>query len=239
MSRMFSSGLRIALIVSLAVALASATATAATAARDRSVQIESVNVDQDRVVGGNDFTGTVTLNQVAPENIEVVLSVNADRPEYATLTQERVIVPAGSTSTTFTGTTTTPAETDLISVDALLADGNSTVTPSDQFFLVATEDTDLITITKATMSKSGKLTVTALSDDPTAVLSATFAGQTVEGESVDGKFRGQLQFPIPTAGEVEVRSDLGGCARRNPFGKLRDAHVPRMTIAGAGHEASQ
>ena len=219
MSRLFSSGFRIALVVSVAVALASTTATAATEAKVGSVQIESVTIDQDKVVGGDTFSGTVTLNQVAPTDVEVVLSVIADRPEYATLTQDRVIVPAGATSASFTGTTTTPFETDRISVDALLADGTSSSDPSlDSFFLVATADTDLITITKATMSKSGKLTVTAVSDDPTAVLSATFAGQTVEGESVDGKFRGQLQFDGPTAGEVVVRSDLGGCARRNPFG---------------------
>jgi hypothetical protein len=217
MSRMFSSGLRIALAVGVALTLASATATTATAAKDRSVQIESVTIDQDKVVGGDTFSGSVTLNQVAPTDVEVVLSVIADRPEYATLTQDRVIVPAGSTSASFTGTTTTPFETDRISIDALLADGTTSVDPTlDAFFLVETADTDLITITKATMSKSGKLTVTAVSDDPTAVLSATFAGQTVEGESVDGKFRGQLQFAGPTTGIVEVRSDLGGCATRDP-----------------------
>jgi hypothetical protein len=222
MSRMFSSGLRLALVAAVALTLASVTAaasmTAASAAKVRSLEVQSLTIDQDRVVGGNTFTGTVTLNQVAPNDVEVALFVNADRPEYATLTQDRVIVQAGSTSTTFTGTTTTPAETDLVSIQALLADGTSTVTPSDQFFLVATPQTDLITITRATMSKSGKLTVVAVSDDPTAVLTAEFAGQNVPGDSVDGKFRGELQFSGPTAGEVVVRSDLGGCARRNPLG---------------------
>jgi hypothetical protein len=218
MSRLFSSLLRGALIISVALTLGSATATAANAAKVRSVQVQSVTLDQDRVVGGQPFSGTVTLNQVAPTDVSVTLSVFAGRPEYATLTDNPIIIPAGATSASFSGITNTPTETDLVSVQALLSDGSSTVTPSDSFFLVATEQTDLITITRATMSKSGKLTVTAVSDDPTAVLTATFAGQDVPGESIDGKFRGQLQSSGPTSGEVEVRSDLGGCATRNPLG---------------------
>jgi hypothetical protein len=214
MSRMFSSGLRIALLISVVLALAAATA--ANAAKDRSVQIESVTIDQDKVVGGQGFTGTVTLNQVAPTAVEVVLNVTASRPEHATVTDSPLTIPAGSASATFTGTTTTPTETDLVTIDAALLDGSSTVTPFDEFYLVETEQTDLIEITKATMSKSGTLNVTAISDDPAAVLSATFAGRDVPGETNSGRFRGQLQFPEATTGVVQVESTLGGCARRDP-----------------------
>jgi hypothetical protein len=214
MSRMFSSGLRIALLISVVLALAAATA--ANAAKDRSVQIESVTIDQDKVVGGQGFTGTVTLNQVAPTNVGVTLFVSADRPEYASVTPDTLTIPAGSTSATFTGATTIPLETDLVGVQALLSDGNSTVTPSDTFFLVANEQTDLIEITRATVSKSGTVNVTAVSDDSAAILTATFNEQPVPGETRDGKFRGQLQLPAFNTGIVEVRSDLGGCATRDP-----------------------
>jgi hypothetical protein len=221
MARLFSSGLRLALVTTVALTVASVTAvasmSAASAAKVRSVQLESVSVDQDKLVGGDGFTGTVALNQVAPSAVAVTLSVDAERPEYATLNATEVTIPAGSTSATFSGTTTTPVETALVTISAALSDGTSTVTPFDQFFLVKTAQTDLITVTKATMSKSGKLTVTAVSDNPDAVLSATFAGQNVPGTSTDGKFRGQLQFPGPTSGIVEVRSNLEGCAARNPF----------------------
>jgi hypothetical protein len=108
------------------------------------------------------------------------------------------------------GPSTTPAETDRIVVQALLADGSSTVTPAGEFFLVPTAQPDLIAVTKATMSRKGTLTMTAVSENPAAVLSATFNGQEVPGESVSGKFRGQLELGFPTSGEVFVRSNLGG-----------------------------
>jgi hypothetical protein len=222
MSRLFSSGLRLALVTAVALTVASVTAaasmTAASAAKVRSLQIESVVIDQDRVVGGEGFSGTVTLNQVAPTDVQVIAQSTDTHPDYAVVQGNPIVIPAGSSSATFTGTTTTPDETDRIVIDAILADGTSSVDTSDDFVLVPTAQTDLITVTKATMSKSGKLTVSAVSDDPTAVLSATYNGEVVPGESSGGKFRGQLQFDIPTSGIVEVRSDLGGCAQRNPFG---------------------
>ena len=81
-----------------------------------------------------------------------------------------------------------------------------------------TAETDLIEITKATMSKTGTLTVVAISENPDAVLTAEFNGQPVPGESRDGRFRGQLVLSQPTAGTVVVTSQLGGCAQRNPLG---------------------
>jgi hypothetical protein len=218
MSSMLSSCVRGALVIGVVLA-AVTSATAATAAQVQSLQIESVVIDQERVVGGDAFSGTVTLNQVAPTDVEVLVRSTDTHPDYAVVDNGgSVIIPQGSTSATFTGTTTTPAETDRIVIDAILADGTSEVTTFGEFVLVPTAQTDLITVTKATMSKSGKLTVVAVSEDPTAVLSATYNGQVVPGESVGGKFRGELQFAQPTSGIVEVRSDLGGCAQRNPFG---------------------
>ena len=219
MSRKLRSYLRPVLIVGVAATLVAGTAVGtATAAKDRSLQIESVTLDQDRVVGGDPFSGTVTLNQPAPTDVQVIIRSTDAHPDYAVVTDNPLTILAGTTSATFTGTTTTPAETDRIVIDAILADGTSSVTTFDDFVLVPTAQTDLIEVTRATMSKSGTLNVTAVSDNPNSVLTVTFNGQEVPGETRDGKFRGQLVLGSPTSGLVEVRSDLGGCAQRNPFG---------------------
>ena len=89
---------------------------------------------------------------------------------------------------------------------------------SAELIIVPTAQTDLIEITKATMSKSGTLTVPAVSENPDAVLTAEFNGQPVPGESRDGKFRGRLELSQATSGIVVVTSQSGGCAQRNPLG---------------------
>jgi hypothetical protein len=218
MSRTFSPYFRRVLAVAAVVGLATVPATTATAAKVRPVEVASVTIDQVKVVGGDNFTGTVTLNQTAPTDVQVIVEDSDAHPDYATVQGNPITIPAGSSSASFTGTTTTPAETDTIVVDARLADGSSTVTPAAEFVLVRTAQTDLIEVTRATMSRKGVLTVTAISENPAATLTAIYNGQNVPGESVDGKFRGQLDFGTPTGGEVVVRSDLGGCAKRNPFG---------------------
>ncbi len=93
-------------------------------------------------------------------------------------------------------------------VEALLADGSSDVVPSAELIIVPTAQTDLIDITKATMSKSGTLTVTAVSENPDAVLTAEFNGQPVPWQSSDGKFRGQLVLSQATSGIVMVTSQF-------------------------------
>lgn len=219
MPRMLNPYLRRLLAVSTVVGLAILPAAAATAAKVGSVEVASVVIDQTKVVGGDNFTGTVSLNQTATSAVQVIVESTDVHPDYATVLGNPITIPAGSSSATFSGTTTTPLETDRIVIDALLADGTSSVSPTPgEFFLVPTAQTDLIEVTRATMSKKGTLTVTAVSENPEAVLFAEFNGQDVPGDSVDGKFRGQLQLGVPTAGEVVVRSDLGGCALRNPFG---------------------
>ena len=60
--------------------------------------------------------------------------------------------------------------------------------------------------------------MTAVSESSAAVLTATFNGQPVPGLSSGGTFKGKLDLGSPSSGIVEVTSDLGGCAQRNPFG---------------------
>src|SRR5437867_1857964 len=61
--------------------------------------LASVTVNVRNVVGGNPVQGTVTLNQPADEDVEVSLGVD---PPDAAKVPEQVLVPKGSTYTTFT-----------------------------------------------------------------------------------------------------------------------------------------
>lgn len=190
---------------------------AAVGAKVQELEVESVTLSADRVVGGDSLTGTVTLNQLAPIDTQVIVDPTVD-PPVAEIQGNPFTIPAGSDSAEFTVTTGPTPGTRLVIVDALLADGSSDVVPSAEFFILPTAATDLIEITKATMSKTGTLTVTAVSENPAAVLSAEFNNQPVPGQSRDGKFRGQLVLPQATSGIVVVTSQFGGCAQRNPLG---------------------
>lgn len=189
----------------------------ATGAKVRPIEVDEVTVSANRVVGGESLTGTVSLNQVAPVDVQVFV-FPSDGPPVADVPENPLTIPAGSTTTSFTVTTGVSTVTNRVILQGLLADGSSTVTPEAEFFIVPNAQTDLIEVTKATMSKSGTLSVTAVSDNPAAVLSAEFNGEPVPGESRDGRFRGQLVLEQATSGIVFVRSDLGGCAQRNPLG---------------------
>jgi len=202
-----------------AVALSVLFGTAATAApKVQTIEVESVTVAQLKVVGGDSVSGTVTLNQTATEDVQVIVDDVVDIPAVVAVQGNPITIPAGSSSAPFSVTTGTTTSTWTVGLQAFLATGQSTVVPTTVFYIMPDANTDLIEITKATMSKSGTLTVTAVSDTPTAVLSATFNGEPVPGESRNGTLRAKLTLPAPNSGIVEVRSDLGGCAQRNPFG---------------------
>lgn len=208
---------RRALVVIAAFALVTVTGSAASAAKVRELEVQSVTLSTGRVVGGESLSGTVTLNQPAPVDTQVVVVTSVGSPA-AEVPESPVTIPAGGTTAGFTVVTASSPGTRLVFVEALLADGSSDVVPNAQLIIVPTAQTDLIEITKATMSKSGTLSVTAASENPDAVLTAEFNGQPVPGTSRDGKFRGQLVLPQATSGIVVVTSQFGGCAQRNPFG---------------------
>ena len=205
-------------VVLAALALATVTGSAAVAAKVLELEVESVTLSTDRVVGGESLTGTVTLNQPAPVDTQVVVTTTVGSPA-AEVPESPVTIPAGETTAGFTVVTAPSPGTQRVFVEALLADGSSSVVPNAELIIVPTAQTDLIEITKATMSKTGTLTVTAISENPAAVLTAEFNGQPVPGESRDGKFRGELVLGQPTSGIVVVTSQFGGCAQRNPFGQ--------------------
>ena len=189
----------------------------AVGAKVQELELESVTLSATRVVGGQSLTGTATLNQLAPSDTQVIVDPTVD-PPVAEVQGNPFTILAGADSVDFTVTTGPTPGTRRVIIDALLADGSSDVVPSAEFFITPTAETDLIEVTKATMSKSGTLNVTAVSENPAAVLTAEFNGEPVPGASRDGRFRGQLVLPQATSGIVVVRSDLGGCAQRNPLG---------------------
>jgi hypothetical protein len=209
---------RQALVVLVALALVTVTGSAALAAKVGELEVESVTLSTGRVVGGESLTGSVTLNQPAPVDTQVVVVTTVGSPA-AEVPECPVTIPAGDTTAGFTVVTAPSPGTRLVFVEALLADGTSSVVPNAELIIVPTAQTDLIEITKATMSKTGTLTVTAISENPAAVLTAEFNGQPVPGQSRDGKFRGQLVLPQATSGIVVVTSQFGGCAQRNPLGQ--------------------
>lgn len=209
--------LRQALVVLAALALVTVTESAAVAAKVVELEVESVTLSTGRVVGGESLTGTVTLNQPAPVDTQVVVVTSVGSPA-AEVPESPLTIPAGETTAGFTVVTAQSPGTRRVFVEALLADGSSDVVPSAELIIVPTAQTDLIEITKATMSKSGTLTVTAVSENPDAVLTAEFNGLPVPGETHDGRFRGQLVLSQATSGTVVVTSQFGGCAQRNPLG---------------------
>jgi len=139
------------------------------------------------MVGGDSVSGTVTLNQTATEDVQVSVDDVVDIPAVVEVQGNPITIPAGSSSAPFNVTTGTTTSTWTVGLQGSLANGASTVVPTTVFYIMPTADTNLIEITKATMSKSGTLTVTAVSDTPTAVLSATFNGEPVPGESRNGR----------------------------------------------------
>ena len=205
------------LLLSTVLAVALSVPVVAAAPGPQQLEIDSVEVSAFKVVGGDTLSGTVTLNQVATSDVDVFIG-NSSHAEIAAVSPNPVTVAAGATSAGFTVTTATTTITRKVVLQGLLADGSSTVTPEATFYIVPTATTDLITITKANMSRNGTLTITAQSDNPNAVLSATFNDQPVPGQSRNGTLRAKVSLGQPASGIVEVTSDLGGCAQRSAFG---------------------
>jgi hypothetical protein len=87
-------------------------------------------------------------------------------------------------------------------------------------FVIPTAGVDLIEITKAAVDRNfSRISITATSDEPGAVLTAF--GNNVEVGLLElhgGRYTGRFDLTQPI-NNVEVRSNLGGCAQRAvPFG---------------------
>jgi hypothetical protein len=93
--------LRQALVGLAALALVTVTGSAALAARVGELEVDSVTLSTGRVVGGESLTGTVTLNQPAPVDTQVVVVSTVGSPA-AEVPESPVTLLAGDTTAGFT-----------------------------------------------------------------------------------------------------------------------------------------
>jgi hypothetical protein len=172
--------------------------------------VESVTIPT-KVVGGTTVQGTVTLSR-PPDPcwpVEVLVSNDAGNPALVQFQPASLTIAAPATTGTFDVITGPTTGTVVINAFADLPDGSSSA--QTQFFILPTDQTDIIEITQATLRR-GVLTITATSDTPTAVLSAEF-NNTLLGtlRNRNGRYSGRFTV-TDLDGVVVVRSDLGGCA---------------------------
>jgi hypothetical protein len=174
-----------------------------------SLGVASLSLNPTTVTGGNSSTGTVTLTAVAQASTTVAITSN----NAAAIVPSSVIVPAGSSSRTFTiGTTQVPATTSAIITASLNNTSRSatlTINPTG---------TDTISITRAEYeSGNRRLRVEAMSTRATATLQVfvTSSGQLIGTLSNEGsgRFRGEFTWPANPQ-SITVRSNFGGQATR-------------------------
>ena len=125
-------------------------------------------------------------------------------------------MPAGSSSTSFLvqAGEGAPGRTFAINVVADESPAADATQPRTQFYLLPTPTTDIIRIPSAQLSRSGDLKFQATTDTASAILTAEFNGQQVPmRNNGGGLWEGQAKVSV-AGGDVVVRSNLGGCARK-------------------------
>jgi hypothetical protein len=174
-----------------------------------SLGVASLSLNPTTVTGGNSSTGTVTLTAVAQASTTVAITSN----NAAAIVPSSVVVPAGSSSRTFTiGTTQVPATTSAI-ITASLNNTSRSAT-----LTINPPGTDTISITRAEYeSGNRRLRVEATSTRATATLQVfvTSTGQLIGTLSNEGsgRFRGEFTWPVNPQ-SITVRSNFGGQATR-------------------------
>jgi hypothetical protein len=167
------------------------------------------------VVGGTSGTGTVTLSATA--SVATVVGLSSDNA-FVMPVPASVTVAAGQRSATFpVGPTHTVTGTFTLNVFAGVNGSSAT----RRVYVVPTATTDILTIPrldlspKSTSPALGEVKIQATSTNPSAVLTAVWAGTTVATLHNDGGGRYSATFTLPTLdGDVEVHSNFGGCAVR-------------------------
>src|SRR5215211_2265758 len=176
-----------------------------------SLGVASFSLNPTTVTAGNSSTGTVTLTAVAPAPTTVAITSN----NAAAIVPSSVVVPAGSSSRSFTvGTTQVAATTSAVITASLNATSRSatlTINP-------AAGGTDTVTITRAEYdSGNRRLRVEATSTRSTATLQVfvTSSGQLIVTLSNDGggRYRGEFAWSVNPQ-SITVRSNFGGQATR-------------------------
>jgi hypothetical protein len=167
-----------------------------------------------KIVGGESTTGTLCLDRVPDAPTEVLLfSDNTFLVEV----QPSVTIAAPDQCADFTVTSFARFPT----TESVVISG---FTPDVQvqrvLFVIPTAGVDLVEVTKADVNKNfSKVSITATSDEPGAILTA-FSGGVELGvlEQKGDRYVGRFDLTQPI-NNVEVVSSLGGCAQRAvPFG---------------------
>ena len=167
-----------------------------------------------KIVGGESTTGTLCLDRVPDAPTEVLLfSDNTFLVEV----QPSVTIAAPDQCADFTVTSFARFPT---TESVVILGFTPDVQVQRVLFVIPTAGVDLVEVTKADVNKNfSKVSITATSDEPGAVLTALAGGIELgvleqKGDRYVGRF--DLTQPI---NNVEVVSSLGGCAQRAvPFG---------------------
>jgi hypothetical protein len=171
--------------------------------------VASLSLNPTAVTGGNSSTGTVTLTAVAQAATTVAIASN----NAAAIVPASVVVPAGSSSRTFTiETTQVPATTSAI-ITASLNNTSRSAT-----LTINPPGTETVSITRAEYEVGNRrLRVEATSTRSTATLQVfvTSSGQLIGTLSNDGggRYRGEFTWPVNPQ-SITVRSNFGGQATR-------------------------
>jgi hypothetical protein len=171
--------------------------------------VASLSLNPTAVTGGNSSTGTVTLTAVAQAATTVAITSN----NAAAIVPASVVVPAGSSSRTFTiETTQVPATTSAI-ITASLNNTSRSAT-----LTINPPGTETVSITRAEYEVGNRrLRVEATSTRSTATLQVfvTSSGQLIGTLSNDGggRYRGEFTWPVNPQ-SITVRSNFGGQATR-------------------------
>jgi hypothetical protein len=174
-----------------------------------SLGVASLSLNPTTVTGGNSSTGTVTLTAVAQTSTTVAITSN----NAAAIVPSSVVVPAGSSSRTFTiGTTQVPATTSAI-ITASLNNTSRSAT-----LTINPPGTDTVSITRAEYeSGNRRLRIEATSTRATATLQVfvTSSGQLIGTLSNEGsgRYRGEFSWPVNPQ-SITVRSNFGGQSTR-------------------------
>ena len=168
-----------------------------------------------KIVGGQSTVGTLCLDRVPDAPTEVLLfSDNTFLVEV----QPSVTIAAPDRCADFAVTSFARFPT---TESVVILGFTPEVQVQRVLFVIPTTGVDLIEVTKADVNKNfSKVSITATSDEPDAVLTA-FAGGTELGvlEQKGDRYVGRFDLTQPI-NNVEVVSSLGGCAQRAvPFGK--------------------
>ncbi len=172
------------------------------------LQITGFTLSANTIGNGSTATGTVTINEVAPNGgVPIVITSSDTRTVKPPATFN---IPAGSTSGSFTFSGSGTATVTLTATYS----GSLALQPSSASAQISVVSQDTVHITSATWSTSTQqLNVTATSTNPNAVLTVTLAsnGQNLGIMTSQGNGTFTLQTQVATKpASINVKSSLGG-----------------------------